>query len=207
MVSCEEFWNRRSQIFDAQVGTVYEEAYEKTVALTLKYLHPEDRVLDYACGTGIPTIRLAPHVKEIRGIDISMDMVRRAQNKVAEWNIPNVTITNTGIFDPGLREGSFDAITAFNLLLYLDNLDEVLARLRRLLKPGGLFLSATDCLGSGLTREGVKKFIKSHTGRMPYVAFFRQEKLPGLIEKAGFTVLETENLFPAPPNLFVAAQS
>ena len=206
MITCEEFWNRRSRIFDDQVGPQYQEAYDKTVEYALKYLKPGDRVLEYACGTGITTVQLAPHVAQVRGIDISMEMVRRCQNKVARMNLPNVHVTQTGIFDPCLKEGSFDAVTAFNVLHYLDDFPQVLDRIRHLLKPGGVFLSATDCLGNGVTGESVKKFIKYRTGRMPYVAFFKQEKLPGLIAAGGFTVEESVNLFPAPPNLFVAAR-
>ena len=41
---------------------------------------------------------------------------------------------------------------------------------------------------------------------MPYVAFDSRKKLEGEIARAGFAVLERENLFPAPPNLFVAAK-
>ena len=205
-MTCEEFWNKRSRVFDSDVSTVYQDAYDKTAEHTLRYLKPTDRVLDYACGTGIPTLAIAPHVKEVRGIDISMEMVIKAQNKAAEANVQNVIITNTGIFDPCLAEGSFDAITAFNLLLYVEDLDQVLARVRSLLKPEGMFLSATDCLGCGITKDGVRKFIRSHTGRMPYVAFFKMEELVRRIEDAGFTVLEQENLHPAPPNLFIAAR-
>ena len=206
MITCEEFWNRRSRIFDDQVGPQYQEAYDKPVEYALNYLKPGDQVLEYACGTGITTVQLAPHVAQVRAIDISMEMVRRCQNKVAQLGVPNVHVTQTGIFDPCLHEGTFDAVTAFNVLHYLDDFPQVLERIRRLLKPGGVFLSATDCLGNGITGEGVKKFVRYHTGRMPYVAFFKQEKLPGLIAGAGFTVEESVNLFPAPPNLFVAAR-
>lgn len=69
-----------------------------------------------------------------------------------------------------------------------------------------MFLSATDCLGERLTREGVRKWWRSHTGKMPYVSFDRMHTLEASIATAGFEVLETENLFPAPPNLFVAAR-
>ena len=41
---------------------------------------------------------------------------------------------------------------------------------------------------------------------MPYVSFDRMHTLEASIAAAGFEVLETENLFPAPPNLFVAAR-
>ena len=41
---------------------------------------------------------------------------------------------------------------------------------------------------------------------MPYVAFFTQRGLERKIARSGFDILERENLYPNPPNLFVAAR-
>lgn len=206
MITCKDFWNHRSQGYDEMVGPQYEEAYNKTTALTLKYLKPEDRVLEFACGTGIVTLQVAPHVSHIRAIDISDQMVEKAQAKAAAQGTANVDISQLDLFDPSLEPGSFDAVMGFNVLCYLDNFDQVMKRIQSLLKPGGVFLTATDCLGQFPTKIGLKKFWKSHTGSMPYVAFFTMKSLERKIANAGFTVLETQNLFPAPPNLYVAAK-
>ena len=206
MTDPREFWNMRSRNYDDQVGPLYEDAYTRTANNTLKYLKPGDQVLDFACGTGIVTLQLAPHVAHIRAIDISDEMVAQASKKLEGGQFPNVEITQADLFDPCLEPGSFDVVTAFNVLCYVDNPREVLARIRELLKPGGLFLSATDCLGQTVTKVGIKKFIKSRTGSMPYVAFYRMKGLERAVAQAGFTVLDRENLFPAPPNLFIAAK-
>ena len=206
MITPREFWNGRSRTYDQQSGTQYADAYDQTAALTLKYLHPESRVLEFACGTGIVTLRVAPHVAHLRAIDISDEMAARAAAKVKEAGLSNVEVTNTDLFDPCLPQSSFDAVLAYNVLCYVEDLQQVLARIRALLKPDGLFLSATDCLGETFTKVGLKKFWRSHTGSMPYVAFFSMKKLEEEIALAGFTVLERENLYPAPPNLFVAAR-
>lgn len=206
MVTPREFWNMRSRTYDQQSGEEYARAYEKTVSNTLKYLSGEARVLEFACGTGITTVAIAPHVSFVRAIDISDEMVGKAREKIQALGLSNVELSQTDLFDPCLEEGSFDAVTAFNVLLYVENRAEVLERIRSLLKPGGMFLSATDCLGEGITRVGIRKFWKSHTGSMPYVAFDSRKKLEGEIARAGFTVLERENLFSTPPNLFVAAK-
>lgn len=206
MVTPREFWNMRSRTYDQQSGEEYARAYEKTVSNTLKYLSGEARVLEFACGTGITTVAIAPHVSFVRAIDISDEMVGKAREKIQTLGLSNVELSQTDLFDPCLEEGSFDAVTAFNVLLYVENRAEVLERIRSLLKPGGMFLSATDCLGEGITRVGIRKFWKSHTGSMPYVAFDSRKKLEGEIARAGFTVLERENLFSTPPNLFVAAK-
>ena len=206
MVTPQDFWNGRSRVYDDQVGRRYAETYHNTAALTLKYLRPEDSVLEFACGTGIVTLQVAPHVARLRAIDISDQMASRAAAKAEAAGLQNTLVTNTDLFDPCLEEGSFDAVLAYNVLCYVDNPGEVLARIRALLKPGGLFLSATDCLGEQITKVGIKKFWKSHTGSMPYVAFYSMKKLEEEIARGGFAVLERENLFPAPPNLFVAAR-
>lgn len=206
MVTPREFWNMRSRTYDQQSGEEYAQAYEKTVSNTLKYLTGEARVLEFACGTGITTVAIAPHVSFVRAIDISDEMVGKAREKIQALGLSNVELSQTDLFDPCLEEGSFDAVTAFNVLLYVENRAQVLERIRSLLKPGGMFLSATDCLGEGITRVGIRKFWKSHTGSMPYVAFDSRKKLEGEIVRAGFTVLERENLFSTPPNLFVAAK-
>lgn len=206
MVTPREFWNMRSRTYDQQSGEEYAQAYEKTVSNTLKYLTGEACVLEFACGTGITTVAIAPHVSFVRAIDISDEMVGKAREKIQALGLSNVELSQTDLFDPCLEEGSFDAVTAFNVLLYVENRAEVLERIRSLLKPDGMFLSATDCLGEGITRVGIRKFWKSHTGSMPYVAFDSRKKLEGEIARAGFTVLERENLFSTPPNLFVAAK-
>ncbi len=200
----KEFWNTRAQTYDLTSGKTYAETYDKTAASSLKYLKPSDRVLEFACGTGLLTLRLAPHVARLRGIDISPGMADIAREKARD--IPNVEITNTDLFDPCLEPGSFDAVAAYNVLLYLPDLPAALARIRALLKPGGVFLSATDCLASRPSAMGLKKLVNSRAGKMPYVAFFTQRGLERKIARSSFAVLERENLFPNPPNLFIAAR-
>ena len=206
-MTSRDFWNGRACDYDRQVGTQYAQAYDQTVAHTLKYLRREDCVLEFACGTGLVTLGVAPHVAHLRAIDLSDGMAARAAAKVEAAGLTNTTVTNTDLFDSSLEEGSFDAVLAFNVLCYVEDLPGVLARIRALLKPGGLFLSATDCLGQGITREGLQKFWRSRTGAMPYVAFYTMKRLERAIARAGFSVLERENLYPSPPNLFVAARS
>ena len=163
-------------------------------------------MLDFACGTGLVALPVAQMAAEVCAIDISDEMVRHLKEKIAEQGVGNVSVSCMDLFDDSLRPASFDAVVACNVLLYLENRAEVLARIRELLRPEGMFLSATDCLGERLTREGVRKWWRSHTGKMPYVSFDRMHTLEASIAAAGFEVLETENLFPAPPNLFVAAR-
>ena len=71
MKTPQAFWNFRALNYDAQIGSLYEDAYRRTAEDTLKHLKPDDKVLEFACGTGIETALVAPHVLSIRAIDIS----------------------------------------------------------------------------------------------------------------------------------------
>ena len=206
MNSPRKFWNHRALNYDEMIGPMYEDAYRKTSANSLKYLCAQDNVLEFACGTGIVTVDVAPHVAHIRAIDISDEMVARAQKKVADAGLRNVHVTQSDLFALGLEAGSFDAVMAFNVLLYVDNFQEVMERIHTLLKPGGVFLSATDCLGWNFSKPAFLKFWRSRTGKMPYVGFFTRRGLAKKIAAGGFEILETENLFPSPPNIFIAAR-
>ena len=189
MPTVSEFWDGRAQNYDAQVGASYAKAYEMTADRFKQYLKPTDTVLDFACGTGIVTLAVAPAVKSVRAIDVSGEMVRRAQEKIEAQGMENVTVTQTDLFDTCLAEESFDAVLACNVLLYIKDRAAALARIRALLKPQGMLLLVSDCLGEGITRERMTKWFEYKTGKRPYVS-----------------VLARENLFPAPPNLFLAAR-
>ena len=145
MPTVSEFWDGRAQNYDAQVGTHYAEAYEKTAAHFKKYLKPTDAVLDFACGTGIVTFAVAPAVQSVRAIDVSGEMVRRAQEKVKAQGVENVTVTQTDLFDGCLVEGSFNAVLACNVLLYIED---------RSAHPRALEAAGNAAAGIGLSGRG-----------------------------------------------------
>ena len=141
-----QFWDRRSKVYDAQVIPEYKSAYKKTVKRSAHFLNKEDRVLEIGCGTGNATIPLAGCVKEITAIDTSREMMDRAKEKAEKAGRTNIHFIKKNLMDLEEKAGSYDAVTAYNVLLYMKNQEEVLKRIHKLLKPGGIFLSATDCL-------------------------------------------------------------
>ena len=200
------FWDKMSAGYDRQAAGKYKQSYADTVALTRKYLKPTDAVLDFACGTGLTTVQVADAVASIHAIDISPKMISLAQSKCAEQGHENVTFTVTTLFDARLAEGSFDAVLAFNILHGLPNAVGYCRRIHRLLKPGGLFISVTDCLKQSppLTIAMIRSLCFLRV--LPYIKLLTDETLKAMISDAGFRLLHTQNLFGMPPNLFVAAQ-
>jgi ubiquinone/menaquinone biosynthesis C-methylase UbiE len=201
------FWDRMSAKYDDISIHRYQKAYDATVALSRKYLKPADSVLDFACGTGLTTVQLAGSVASVHAIDTSPKMLALAQDKCADQGIGNVTFTVTTLFDDSLAESSFDAVLAFNILHGLPDVPVYCARIHRLIKPGGLFLSVTDCLkDAGVGATVLIRTLQLFRMMPPHVNLMSRQGVTTLIESAGFRILETQNLFEMPPNLFIAAE-
>ena len=200
------FWNRRSEVFDKQVLSVYENAYRKMVKRSAAFLKKEDRVFEIGCGTGVATIPLSKYVKEITATDISENMIKKAREKAKNQSKDNIIFRTGELTEMEVEPESYDVVAAYNVLLYMKNQEEVLKKIYEVLKPGGIFLSATDCLGRNLSKDSVKKFWKSKLHLMPYVAFDTPISLMRKVQKNDFEVLEIVNLHKNPPNIFIAAK-
>ena len=200
------FWDKRSKVFDEQVLSKYENAYKKTIKRSIPFLNAEDTMLEIGCGTGIATITLADYVKKITAIDISEEMMLQAAEKAKEKGKENITFQQKDLMELCAEPESYDVVAAYNVLLYMKNQDKVLEKIYEILKPGGILLSATDCLGRNLSRDSVRKFWKSKLHLMPYVSFDTPVGLMRKIQRKGFLVIEIVNLHKNPPNIFIVAQ-
>ena len=200
------YWNKLSGKYDRHVMGEYAKAYGDTVELTRKYLKGGDLVLDYGCGTGITTTALARHVKKIVALDISDGMIAAAKAKAEKQGIRNIEFSNDDLFSAGIAEGSFDVVTAFNLLHFLPDLEAALKRLHALLKPAGLFISVTDCLGESPGLVSALQSLPGKIGLRPRSIKFKTTVLEKTVQSGHFTILETANLYASPPNYFIAAR-
>jgi 2-polyprenyl-3-methyl-5-hydroxy-6-metoxy-1,4-benzoquinol methylase len=204
MNKSEKFWDRQSNEYDNQ-EVKYEKTYRKIIENTKKLITTNDIILDYACGTGIITNAIAEYVKEVYAIDTSARMIDIAKRKAVEHEIENINYKKTTIFDGRYKEESFNVILAFNILHLLKDTNNVIQRVNELLKPGGLFISATACLGEKATFLGFLLIVLSKLRILPYVKVLKFLELEYLIKNEDFQITETENLNQSPPNYFIAA--
>ena len=145
MSKSEEFWDKSADNYD-KTEERFEYIHRHTRENTKKHLKGTETVLDYGCGTGTTSCEIANLVKQVHAIDISSRMIEIAKDKAAASKIENVDFTQADIFDDGYEEESFDVVLAFNMLHTVLNPERVVQRTIELLKPGGLFISATPCL-------------------------------------------------------------
>jgi SAM-dependent methyltransferase len=95
--------------------------------------------VDIGCGKGELAAKLAAHFTHVIGIDRNEGMAAGARTRVL--GLPQVTIQRGDFFDfsSTARDGTADLITMVAVLHHLD-LDKALARIPRLLAPGGRLL-------------------------------------------------------------------
>ena len=189
-VKDERFWDRVSRKYAAsKIGD--RAGYERTLERTANYLRATDQVLEIGCGTGTSAIRLAPRTGHIRATDFSNRMLEAGRKKAAAAGIENIAFEKAPAGDPRFEGQKFDAILAFNILHLVPKLDAALARMHTSLKPGGLIISKTPCLGdmNPLIRWIMLPAMRA-VGQAPYVNCLTAADLGLAIENAGFEIIE-----------------
>lgn len=146
MSKSEKFWDQAASNYD-KTEEKFEFIHSRSRENAKRYLKDTDIVLDYGCGTGTTACEISGLVKSVRAIDISTEMIEIAKGKAATAGVVNVDFDQADIFDVAFHNDSFDVVLAFNMLHTVPDPESVVQRTVELLKPGGLFISVTPCLG------------------------------------------------------------
>ncbi len=183
-----KFWDKIAERYSKQ-PIADEAAYQKKLKVTREYFRPDMEVLEFGCGTGSTAITHAPYVKLIHAIDISSKMIEIAQGKADADKVTNVTFERSTIDEFSVSDQTLDAVLALSILHLLDNKEAVIAKVHRMLKPGGIFVTSTACIGDTMMRflkliVPIGKFL----GLMPQVMVFTTKELEDNLTDAGFEI-------------------
>ncbi len=101
------------------------------------------RVLDLACGTGaFPLLLRARGFRgTIVGVDRSLPMLAIARRRLLARGLADVPLVLGDLNALPVGEGTADAVTMGYGLRYLSSIPDTLARLHRILRPGGIVVS------------------------------------------------------------------
>lgn len=181
------FWNDIAEKYSRK-PVENPDAFERKIAVTKSLMRPQDVVLDIGCGTGSLALRLAPCAAHVHGLDLSDQMIRIANDKARAQRVDNLTF-HVGPFDDSFtlfEPNSLDGICAYSLLHLVADLPGALARIHRLLRPGGFFVSSTVCLGESRVPWRPILEVMRWLGKAPRVETFSKRTLEQAVRRAGF---------------------
>lgn len=185
MSQAQKFWDRMADRY-AKSPIDDEDAYQKKLATTREYFRPDMELLEFGCGTGGTAILHAPHVKHIQALDVSPKMLEIAQAKADAANVTNITFQHADIVKLDTPHQSYDMVLGLSILHLLPNKEEVIAKVHKLLKPNGLFVSSTLCLDDHM------KYLKflAPMGRIFGLTLkpFTEQELVASVTNAGFAI-------------------
>ncbi|MBI5099765.1 MAG: methyltransferase domain-containing protein [Nitrospirae bacterium] len=99
------------------------------------------KVLDLACGEGYGSFMLSEAADSVTGIDIDDLSITHAQAKYIKENLSFIQGSITQV--PVEGKGIFDVIVCFEALEHIEEHDELMKEVKRLLKENGIFIVST----------------------------------------------------------------
>ena len=146
-----KFWDKKAKAY-GESPISDEKTYQRKLSETQEFLTPDMRVLEFGCGTGSTAIHHAPHVQHIDAIDISENMLEIGRQRAIESNVENITFSRGTLAEFNADTASLDAVLALNVIHLIDDRQPLFTEVARILKPGGIFINSTVCMGSSLLR-------------------------------------------------------
>ena len=185
MGTSARFWDRIAERYSRK-PVADEAAYQRKLEVTREYFRPDMQVLEIGCGTGSTAIAHAPYVKQIRATDLSAKMIDIAKRKAAAQNIRNVSFEQSAVEHLGIANETLDAVLGLSVLHLLEDRDAAIKTVYDMLKPGGIFVSSTVCLGDTMKWFRFIGPLGRMLGLMPLVRIFSRQELEDSLSAAGF---------------------
>ena len=162
-------------------------------AIELMNVPGDARVLDVGCGNGWATRLLAAKARNGRvvGIDISDEMIRIARD--SSLSLTNVEFRTASAAKLPFSDAEFTHAFSMESLYYYDDIPGALREIKRVLEPGGLFVTVVD-----LYQENVPSHQWIEQLKVP-VQLLSIADYRCLFEEAGFVNVRDQRLYdPAP---------
>ncbi|HIH04910.1 TPA: class I SAM-dependent methyltransferase [Candidatus Woesearchaeota archaeon] len=142
-------------------------------------------LLDVGCATGFFLEVAKERGWKVQGLELSRFAYGYAKRK------RNLPVINRTLEQANFREGTFDAVTIFDVIEHLPDPKRTVAEIHRVLRKGGIVAITTPDIGSLVARLLGKKWEEVRRVR-EHIYFFSEETLRKMLESVGFEVLKVE---------------
>jgi len=156
-------------------------------------LSPGKTLLDVACGSGGPTLRIAACTGcSVIGVDLHEQAIATAKSLASQRNLTDrAEFRAVNAREPlPFPDAHFDAITCVDAINHIPNRPSVIAQWARLLSPGGRLLFTNPITVTGpLTNEEIA--VRSTAG---FMLFVPKDYDKEVVAKSGLRLLECRDV-------------
>ncbi|TAJ97911.1 MAG: class I SAM-dependent methyltransferase [Candidatus Manganitrophaceae bacterium] len=137
--------------FSHEAGRFYAELTNQ-ILFDLLQAKKGERILDLATGTGRVSVGLAEKGVSIFGVDLTWKMVEQAKGKAAGKGLQNISFHLANALQLPYKDNTFDKIVSIRFfhILPFEMQKAILQEVRRVLKPGGIFVVEFNSPFAGL---------------------------------------------------------
>lgn len=184
----QKFWNKIAEKY-SQSPVRDEATYQMKLAETQARFSEDMHILEFGCGTGSTAICHAPYVRHIEAIDIAENMIEIGRSRAEDAQVSNISFHQGTLEQFNAGSASMDAVLALNVMHLLPDRKAALAEVSRILKPGGMFVTSTVCLGRSYLR-----FIRwiiplgKRLSLLPDLYILKEEEWTRELINAGFSI-------------------
>jgi phosphatidylethanolamine/phosphatidyl-N-methylethanolamine N-methyltransferase len=123
-----------SPVYDILFNRIFHPG--RVAAINLLEIKPGDRVLEVGVGTGL-NLPLYPRGCSVTGIDISVEMLRKARERAKELQRTAVTLSVMDASNLEFPDDTFDHVLATYVISAVPDPVKTLLEMRRVCRPGG----------------------------------------------------------------------
>ena len=157
----------------------------------------DERALDSGCGAGALAFALAPHVREVVGVDVVPELLEQARQRTDRF--PNATFVEGDATKLPFELGSFDLAGTLRTLHHIARPELVVSELARVVVPGGRVLvvdqiAPLDPLAAAELNAFERTRDPSHTRALADVDMRTLFEANGLVLARAETESETRDL-------------
>lgn len=154
------------------------------------------RILEAGVGTGL-SLGYYPSHAEVYGVDLSEDMLRRANAKVEKKGLSQVkSLQVMDVCRLGYADGSFDAVAAQFLITLVPDPEGALNEFARVLKPGGEIVLANHFGQADGPLARLEEATASFFSRIGWSSDFKVARIEAWTRGTSVRVVELKPVFP-----------